>query len=265
MLCSFYLLDIERQEGRVVRPRVWMHLQRWKKLWFGFGKACEKAMLLFLCGQSLSVYAEHVKQFLWALCKQSQSWALTLPSPSNLQNETGRTLLSRDISNITFHWLSRLLLFPQIQRGKFWMKFKFDKLYEGHAFTIMTYPIWLEFEQKFLLFRVHPLINIRFSDSITDLWTTCVWTTWIHLCDCMFVCMCAHSCLTLCDRMDCSPTRLLCPWDFPGKNTGVGCHFPLQEIFTTQGSNSHLLCLLHWQADYLPLHHLGNPICLYKC
>ena len=31
-------------------------------------------------------------------------------------------------------------------------------------------------------------------------------------------------------------------------------------IFLTQGSNSYLLCLLHWQADYLPLHHLGNPI-----
>ena len=24
------------------------------------------------------------------------------------------------------------------------------------------------------------------------------------------------------------PTRLPCPWDSPGKNTGVGCHFPLQ-------------------------------------
>ena len=31
--------------------------------------------------------------------------------------------------------------------------------------------------------------------------------------------------------------RLLCPWDFPGKNTGVGCHFLLQGIFLTQGSN----------------------------
>ena len=37
-----------------------------------------------------------------------------------------------------------------------------------------------------------------------------------------------------------------CPWDFPGKNTGVGCHFLLQGIFPTQGLN---LCLLHWQAD----------------
>ena len=30
------------------------------------------------------------------------------------------------------------------------------------------------------------------------------------------------------------PTRLRCPWDFPGKNTGVGCHFLLQGIFPTQ-------------------------------
>ena len=29
----------------------------------------------------------------------------------------------------------------------------------------------------------------------------------------------------------------LCPWDFPGRSTGVGCHFLLQGIFQTQGSN----------------------------
>ena len=40
------------------------------------------------------------------------------------------------------------------------------------------------------------------------------------------------------------PARLLCPQDSPGKNTGVGCHFLLQGIFLTQGSNTHLLCLL---------------------
>ena len=37
------------------------------------------------------------------------------------------------------------------------------------------------------------------------------------------------------------PTRLFCPWDFPGKNTGVGCHFLLQGIFSTQGLNPGLL------------------------
>ena len=34
-----------------------------------------------------------------------------------------------------------------------------------------------------------------------------------------------------------SPARLLCPWNSPGKNTGVGCHAVLQGIFLTQGSN----------------------------
>jgi len=30
---------------------------------------------------------------------------------------------------------------------------------------------------------------------------------------------------------------LLCPWDSPGKSSGVGCHFPAQGIFPTKGSN----------------------------
>ena len=53
------------------------------------------------------------------------------------------------------------------------------------------------------------------------------------------------------------PTRLLCPWDFPGKNTGVGCHAFLQGIFLTQGWNLQLLQFLRWQVDSLPLNCLG--------
>ena len=49
-----------------------------------------------------------------------------------------------------------------------------------------------------------------------------------------------------------------CPWDSPGKNTGVGCHARLQGIFLTQGLNLHLLCLLHWQAGSLPLEALDH-------
>ena len=45
--------------------------------------------------------------------------------------------------------------------------------------------------------------------------------------------------------------QVLSPWDFPGKNTGVGCRFLLQYIFLTWGSNPHLLCLLSWQVDSL--------------
>ena len=44
-------------------------------------------------------------------------------------------------------------------------------------------------------------------------------------------------------------------WDFPGKNTGASCHFLLQGIFPTRGSNPHLL---HWQVGSLPLSHLGS-------
>ena len=49
------------------------------------------------------------------------------------------------------------------------------------------------------------------------------------------------------------PTRLLCPCDSPGKNTGVSCHALLEGIFLTQGSKLHLLNLLLWQACSLPL------------
>ena len=49
-----------------------------------------------------------------------------------------------------------------------------------------------------------------------------------------------------CNLVDCSPFRLHRPWDSPGKSTGVGCHFLLWVTFPTQGSNLHLLGLLHW-------------------
>ena len=55
------------------------------------------------------------------------------------------------------------------------------------------------------------------------------------------------------------PTRLLCPWDFPGKNTGMGCHFLLQGIFPTQGSNQYLLYLLHCRWILYLLSHRGSP------
>ena len=49
------------------------------------------------------------------------------------------------------------------------------------------------------------------------------------------------------------PARLLCSWNFPGKNTGVGCHLPTPGNLPDQGLNPCLLSLLHWQVDFLPL------------
>ena len=80
-------------------------------------------------------------------------------------------------------------------------------------------------------------------------------STWVNV-RCVCVCVCVISCSVMCNSLrphGLSPTRLLCPWSFPGKNIGVGCHFLFQGILLTQGSNPRLLHLLHWQADSLPL------------
>ena len=53
----------------------------------------------------------------------------------------------------------------------------------------------------------------------------------------------AYLYLTLSDPVD--PAQLLCQWDSPGKNTGGDCHFLLQGVLPTQGSNPGLL---HWQV-----------------
>ena len=58
------------------------------------------------------------------------------------------------------------------------------------------------------------------------------------------------------------PARILCPWDSPGKHTGVGCHALLQGIFPTQGLNPGLLhCrqILYHQATMLVEFKYGLP------
>ena len=55
------------------------------------------------------------------------------------------------------------------------------------------------------------------------------------------------------------PTSLLCPWDSPGKNTGVGCCFLLRGSFPTGDRTYVSLCLLHCQESSLPLEPPGKP------
>ena len=57
-----------------------------------------------------------------------------------------------------------------------------------------------------------------------------------------------------------SPARLLCPWNFTGKNTGVNCYFLFQGIFVIKESNSGLLCLVPWQMGSLPAAPPGKPM-----
>ena len=65
----------------------------------------------------------------------------------------------------------------------------------------------------------------------------------LYHCGC---CLVAKSCLTLLRPCGQEPARLLCPWDFPGKNTEVGCHFLLKGMFLTQKLNPSLLHWLPW-------------------
>ena len=71
----------------------------------------------------------------------------------------------------------------------------------------------------------------------------------------IFCCLVTNLCPTLCNPMDCVDCQAPLSMGFSRQNTGVGCHFLLQGIFLTQGSNPHLL---HWQADSLPLCHVGG-------
>ena len=62
--------------------------------------------------------------------------------------------------------------------------------------------------------------------------------------------------------MDYNLARLLCPWDFPDKNIGVGCHFLLQGMFLTQGSN---LGLPHCRQKLYHLRHQGSHLHFHIC
>ena len=57
------------------------------------------------------------------------------------------------------------------------------------------------------------------------------------------------------------PARLLCPWDSPGKNTGVDCHSLFQRIFPTQGSNPGLL---HCRQILYRLSYREDPYSYYQ-
>ena len=84
--------------------------------------------------------------------------------------------------------------------------------------------------------------------TLESLWRACRIST----------CTFAQSCPTLWASTDHSPPSSSVRGISQGKNTGVGHHFLLQVILLTQGSNSHLCLVLHWQVDCLPLALLGK-------
>ena len=104
--------------------------------------------------------------------------------------------------------------------------------------------------EKFEYFSVYLLLIIKCAVS------------WVYMFEgLVFISLWVRACSVMSDSLwpyGLSPARLLCPWDSPGNNTGVGCCLFLQEILN-QVLNPCLLRLLHWEVDSLPLSHLGNP------
>ena len=93
-----------------------------------------------------------------------------------------------------------------------------------------------------------PVCFLPFIFPLNKRWLICVLVT--------------QSCPTHCDPMDYSSPGS-CPWNSPGKNTRVGCHFLLQEIFPTQGSNPGLL---HSRQIFYWLSYQGSlRVCVYMC
>ena len=94
------------------------------------------------------------------------------------------------------------------------------------------------------------LFTVRFEGTSVESLVIIVYK--INLNHSNIVCDHSLSCVWFCNRMETDTVAHQAPLsrDFPGKNTGVGCHFLLQRIFATQGSNPHLLCLWHWQVGF---------------
>ena len=84
-----------------------------------------------------------------------------------------------------------------------------------------------------------------------------------HICN-VYICKKRESVSQCCAQLFVShgmqPTRLLCPWNSPGKNTGVGFHSLLQGLSTTQGLNPGFL---HFRQIFYCLSHQGSPFYMY--
>ena len=111
-------------------------------------------------------------------------------------------------------------------------------------------------------FSLKSLLNLLQCCFCFMFWVCWPWGMWNF----SFVCVCvgsvAKSCLTLWDPVDCSPPGSSCPWNFPGKNTGLGCHVLLQEIYLPDSGVKPTSPALAGRS--LPLSHQGslNPTIL---
>ena len=117
--------------------------------------------------------------------------------------------------------------------------------------------------QRFKFFQsFFPLSAIPFFLSFLSLNAHLYIFYYTYMCICLCECSVALVISNSSQLYGLQPTRLLCPWDSPGKNVGVGCHALLQGVFLTQGSNMHLSMSPALQASSLLTEPPGKPICV---
>ena len=98
-----------------------------------------------------------------------------------------------------------------------------------------VYPLFFGFPSHLCHHQVLRRIVCAISKFSYLFYTQCIYVSLnlpIHLtCVCVCVCVCARACaLVFSRRHGLQPTRLLCPWNFPGKSTDVAWHLLLQGI-----------------------------------
>ena len=127
------------------------------------------------------------------------------------------------------------------------------KLLHGAIHWIISLSYWVTYS----------LLLLGIPDACVKSFWLCIWkfiNDWKSSeIFCSAICCCglvAQLCLTLLQPHGRQPSRLLCPWDLPGKDFGVGYCALLQGFLPTLGWNLHLL---RWQASSLPLSHQGSP------
>ena len=117
---------------------------------------------------------------------------------------------------------------------------------------------WTYLQNRNRLIDLESEFKVTRGERLEEGYITSLGLTYTQCCCC---CLVAKSRLTLLQPHELKPARLLYPWNFPGKNSGVDCHFLLQWIFPTQGSNPRLLHkrhLLHCK-HILTAEILGKP------
>ena len=128
------------------------------------------------------------------------------------------------------HRFGKLCFHFRLSQGIFWFHLWFFSLTHWF-FTPMIFYLLVFYLVSMFVWFFFPLFFLHLISS--------------------FILLCSHAQLLSHVQLfhELQSSRLLSPWIFPGKHIGVGCHLLLQGIFLIQGSNLHLLCLLHWHTD----------------